>query len=159
MTLEPKAQLVVGTGMDLNLPDSIMTVMPDAFRPKPYEDETYNEMVKKIRTYLPGTAGVTVEFPELGITAQTLSDGPEGLRISPVREGDDQTYLLYRFPDCHRAGFFLGYRTGKKCGRCHGQRSQRIRRECHPGSGYEPAKRSTLWQKLRIPFRRSVGYR
>lgn len=99
MTLEQKAQLVVGTGMFFPLPDSIREKMPPEFGGEKRTEETpYTRMVDKIRTYLPGTAGTTSEFPDLGITSQTLADGPAGLRIAPIREGDDNTYYCTAFP-------------------------------------------------------------
>ncbi len=98
MTLEQKAQLVVGTGMYFPMPDSLRDESPSMFRGRLDETTDYGKMVAKIRKYLPGTAGVTAEFPELGITSQTLADGPAGLRISPTREGDSQTYYATAFP-------------------------------------------------------------
>ncbi len=98
MTLEQKAQLVIGTGMYFPMPDSIKAKMPPMFGGGPREATPYNNMVDHIRTYLPGAAGNTSEFPELGITCQVLSDGPAGLRISPTREGDNQTYYCTAFP-------------------------------------------------------------
>ena len=91
MSLEQKAQLVVGTGMYFPLPDSIREQMPPMFGGGEREESDYTRMVDKIRQYLPGTAGITAEFPELGITSQALADGPAGLRISPIREGDSRT--------------------------------------------------------------------
>ena len=95
MTLEQKAQLVIGTGMFMDLPDSIRKKFGMKDEPK---DGPYSQMVDKIRKYLPGAAGVSAEFPELGITAQVLTDGPAGLRIQPKRKGENKTYYCTAFP-------------------------------------------------------------
>ncbi|MGM0582435.1 MAG: glycoside hydrolase family 3 N-terminal domain-containing protein [Bacteroidota bacterium] len=98
LTVEEKAQLVVGTGMYFPLPDSIKSQIPEGLRKEMDTTTAYGKMVTKIRQYLPGTAGVTAEFPEHGITSQTLADGPAGLRISPVREGKEGTFYATAFP-------------------------------------------------------------
>jgi beta-glucosidase len=96
MTVEQKAQLVTGTGMVFELPDGAEAPFEDPL--KAYEDTSYAKMVKRIREYLPGAAGFTAQFPEIGITSQVLADGPAGLRISPHRKGTDDTFYCTAFP-------------------------------------------------------------
>ncbi len=99
MTLEQKAQLVIGTGMFFEMPDSIRAKMPPGFGGDVNtKDPVYNEMVKRIRKYLPGAAGVSSEFPKLGIASQVLTDGPAGLRIQPMHKGETKTYYCTAFP-------------------------------------------------------------
>lgn len=64
----------------------------------PPQDSLYTAVVDKIRKYLPGAAGFTMEYPEMGVTCQVLADGPAGLRISPRRKGSDSTYFCTAFP-------------------------------------------------------------
>jgi beta-glucosidase len=99
MTLEQKVQLVVGTGMHFEIPDSVKAKMPPGFGgPADPNDPVYSGKVDKIRKYLPGAAGVTMEFPEIGISSQVLTDGPAGLRIQPKRKGEERTYYCTAFP-------------------------------------------------------------
>ena len=79
MTLEEKAQLIIGVGMQ--------GVDVD----KPVIGSTDGGKV-------PGAAGYTASIERLGIPAIALCDGPAGLRIQPTREGDEATYYCTHFP-------------------------------------------------------------
>lgn len=78
LTLEEKAHLVVGARMSDN-------------------KEAAGE-VGYTRKIIPGAAGTTYPIPRLGIPPVVVADGPAGLRISPTRKGDEQTYYCTGFP-------------------------------------------------------------
>ncbi len=79
MTLEEKAALVVGVGMDSG-------------------EEGLSATIGAQAELVPGAAGSTHAITRLGIPATVLADGPAGLRINPTREGDEQTYYCTHFP-------------------------------------------------------------
>ena len=100
MTLEEKAKLLVGAGRGFTPPppppvpgkkDS--TVRPAA-QPQPA-----GPMIGNTDQKVPGAAGTTYAIPRLGIPSIVESDGPAGLRISPIRKKDSsKTYYATAFP-------------------------------------------------------------
>lgn len=79
MTLEEKVHLMIGTGMD-------------------GANGSEDEAVGITKNIIPGAAGTTYAIPRLGIPSIVLADGPAGLRIDPLREGDENTYYATHFP-------------------------------------------------------------
>ena len=90
MTLEEKASLVVGTGMNFQMPPSA----GEGGQGRPPSGPTIGNTVSLVA----GAAGTTFAIPRLGITASVVADGPAGLRISPTRPNDDHTYYCTAFP-------------------------------------------------------------
>ncbi len=82
MTVEEKARLIMGLGM--NVPGFSDNMLP------PDTAKAYNPV--------DGSAGVTYAIPRLGIPAIVLADGPAGLRISPTRANDEATFYCTAFP-------------------------------------------------------------
>ena len=78
MTLEEKAQLLVGGGNDAFVGSGAM--------------------MGHQKKLVAGAAGITVAIPRLGIPATVLTDGPAGVHIDPRREGDSNTYYATGFP-------------------------------------------------------------
>ncbi|WP_295720701.1 glycoside hydrolase family 3 C-terminal domain-containing protein [Mucilaginibacter sp.] len=100
MTLEEKSKLVVGMGFKMpGMPPPVKGKKPEAidiggFKLPPSDPDAYN-----IPEKVPGAAGRTHAIPRLGIPSMTVSDGPAGLRIEPIRDGDkSKTYYATAFP-------------------------------------------------------------
>ena len=79
MTLEEKARLVRGKGMDT-----------------PGESGPTVGQVADER--VPGAAGNTIALPRLGIPSLVLADGPAGVRIAPQREDSERRFHATAFP-------------------------------------------------------------
>ena len=77
MTLEEKATLLVGSG---------------------WGSMTAGSMTASATALVPGAAGTTRTIERLGIPSTVLADGPAGLRISPRRDNDPNTYFCTGFP-------------------------------------------------------------
>ena len=77
MTLDEKATLLVGGG---------------------WGSMTAGSMTASSEVLVAGAAGTTRPIERLGIPATVLADGPAGLRISPTRTNDPNTYYCTGFP-------------------------------------------------------------
>ena len=96
MTLEEKASLVVGTGMRMpgGPPPSSNAKAPA----NPPSNPPTGPVIGQTKTLVDGAAGTSYALPRLGITPMVLTDGPAGVRISPTRENDKNTYYCTAFP-------------------------------------------------------------
>ena len=78
MTLEEKAQLLVGGGNDGFVGSGAM--------------------LGHQKKFVPGAAGTTVAIPRLGIPTTVQCDGPAGVHIDAHRDGDSRNYYATGFP-------------------------------------------------------------
>jgi beta-glucosidase len=78
LTVEEKVSLLVGSSLAETMGDSLSW--------------------KRADIIVPGAAGTTCPVSRVDIPAIVLADGPAGLRISPIREGDSATYYCTAFP-------------------------------------------------------------
>lgn len=78
MTLEEKAQLLVGGGHN----DFVGS----------------GAMMGHQKKLVAGAAGITVAIPRLGIPATVMTDGPAGVHIDAHRDGDPNSYAATGFP-------------------------------------------------------------
>lgn len=100
MTLEEKAKLVVGMGFKMpGMPPPTPKQMKEGiniggFKLPPSDPDAYN-LPEKVQ----GAAGRTHAISRLGIPSITVSDGPAGIRIDPIRGNDSsKTYYATAFP-------------------------------------------------------------
>ena len=100
MTLEEKAALVVGTGMRMpGGPPPSANANPAGNAPvTPPPAAPSGPMIGETQSLVAGAAGTTFTLQRLGITPMVLTDGPAGVRISPTRENDKNTYYCTAFP-------------------------------------------------------------
>lgn len=86
MTPKEKISLVLGTGMaGFDMLSGFENLNPTV----PVDEDEY---------LIPGAAGTTMPMPQYGLPAIITTDGPAGIRISPQRKGDNNTYYATGFP-------------------------------------------------------------
>lgn len=110
MTLEEKANFVVGTERLKVTPPDRAPGMPER---EPFSEELKAQLAacedsakalemilatSLVKGKVAGSAGQHYALPRLGIEPIVYADGPAGLRIDPLREGNDGEYYCTAFP-------------------------------------------------------------
>ena len=110
MTLEEKANFVVGTERLKVTPPDRAPGMPVR---EPFSDELKAQLAacqdsdkalemilatSLVKGKVAGSAGQHYALPRLGIEPIVYADGPAGLRIDPLREGEEGEYYCTAFP-------------------------------------------------------------
>jgi beta-glucosidase len=117
MTLEEKANMVVGMGMRFGgtpaapgapgapgapaapgAPGSQAAQGAQGVPTAPPAELPGGTVVGQTQDLVSGAAGTTYSIPRLGIPAMVVADGPAGLRINPTRQNDNGTYYCTAFP-------------------------------------------------------------
>jgi beta-glucosidase len=106
MTLEEKAGLVVGTGMRMGGAPPAGAVAPGnagnqnnpPVQGAPSANVPGGTMIGMTQSLVSGAAGTTLKVERVGISPMVVADGPAGLRISPTRQNEKDTYYCTAFP-------------------------------------------------------------
>ncbi|MGQ9621568.1 MAG: glycoside hydrolase family 3 C-terminal domain-containing protein [Bacteroidales bacterium] len=96
MTLEEKVALVVGAGM--RMPGLPPSGNQGQQQQRQQQQQPQAPVIGETQNLVPGAAGSTHAVSRLGIPSIVVADGPAGLRISPTRPNDQNTYYCTAFP-------------------------------------------------------------